>query len=419
MKTPQFLAIEDAVRVKCEVLVSGLAVADRLQALTSQANPKKVHLYDYGVAVPPFTVPDDLILYRPHGFNTKPVIVRVRYNPRSHWLLDARDGTPILINRRDNVVRIVELPMRSPLEDQELAGLPLGSGVQKLGYDLLGVVPSNVCFYFKQGKECRFCELQDTYLHHRPFPRAAKTAEYLGDALAAAAGADPSAVHVQTTPGNLRSYDVTPRLIADMVVRARQQLGSRPLHIAAAVMPPSDLSIINVLKDSGLDEVYFNVEVVRRDLFRAIAPGKADYGYEKFLSAFRHALAVFGEGAVYSNLVYGVQSLPVSLSTTGWKHERENEEMLAAVDALLRLRVLPVFTIYHFTGRNSIGPIPLEASGLLEFTRDYGRAIARSEIRPQHAEGVISFSLGSLPNTTYNDGMALAVCSQKASAHAA
>jgi hypothetical protein len=105
--------------------------------------------------------------------------------------------------------------------------------------------------------------------------------------------------------------------------------------------------------------------------------------------------------------VYGIQSLPPPGTVADWNVEKENIRMLSSMELILDKGVVPTYTVYHTSGRNTTGRIPLSSIGLWEFTREYGKLLWSSGIIDRH-RGAVLFTIGSLPNTTYNDGWILA-----------
>jgi len=120
----------------------------------------------------------------------------------------------------------------------------------------------------------------------------------------------------------------------------------------------------------------------------------------------KYATASFGVGRVYTNLVYGVQSLGVGSDAED--SAAENRLMLDAADRISAEGIVPTFTVYHSSGRNSTGFIKLSAEALYEHTYRYGQIVWNSGVI-DHARQSILFTIGSLPNTTYNDGWVLSL----------
>jgi hypothetical protein len=277
-----------------------------------------------------------------------------------------------------------------------------------LGADVLGVIPSNHCFYFRAGTECRFCEIQQTHRQSVEYRPTAKRRDVITEAVATAFTLEPRLRHFAVTSGNVRDYDYTARMFADLGARTSEVVDRRSLgDQLATLMPPTDLGLIDAIRRSGFNKIYFPLEVFRRDLFKVMCPGKDEYGYDRMLDALAMAVEVFGKGNAYTNFIYGVQSLDAPVGGRGFDAERENEVALEATADLLDRGVIPAFTIYHYGGANVIGELPLSSRSTLEFFREWGRMVASSGLVPPERDAVL-FGPRSLSNTLFNDAFLLA-----------
>jgi len=178
-------------------------------------------------------------------------------------------------------------------------------------------------------------------------------------------------------------------------------------NILATLMPPEDIYIIDKIKESGFNKIYFPLEVYDKHLFSIICPGKLEYGYDKIINALQYAVDVFGAGNVYTNFVYGIQSLDSSLDPNSHDPLMENEVSLNAVDSMLNLKIIPAFTIYHYSGYNKIGEIKLNSEELHKFFISWGEKVLKSNLINEGNKSVI-FSQMTLSNTMYNDGFLIA-----------
>jgi hypothetical protein len=278
-----------------------------------------------------------------------------------------------------------------------------------LGSDLLGVVPSNYCFYFAKDLQCRFCEIVDSFTTEVEYERAVKRPAEIVDGLAAAVAYEPAIRHLAVTSGNLRSYDDTCRMYVELGRGFRALVECGRLHDRlATLMPPDTHSLIDDLVDVGYNKIYFPLEVWPRRLFEAVCPGKAAYGYDRILAALDRALAVAGRGNVYTNFIYGIQSLDLGMQSSSYNAERENQVALEAVECLLDRGVIPAFTVYHHGGFAPIGPVALCPEAMEAFFVRWGDLVQASGlVKPGHKS--VIFGQQSLSNTMYNDGFALAV----------
>jgi hypothetical protein len=206
--------------------------------------------------------------------------------------------------------------------------------------------------------------------------------------------------------GQLAGYDQTTKMYVRLIGAVRSRSATKHLDTTIACMPPDTLGLIDDLCAAGLNQIFFNVESYDEKALLKLAPAKAKVGIPKMVAAMKYATASFGVGRVYTNLVYGVQSLGVGSDAED--SAAENRLMLDAADRISAEGIVPTFTVYHSSGRNSTGFIKLSAEALYEHTYRYGQIVWNSGVI-DHARQSILFTIGSLPNTTYNDGWVLSL----------
>ncbi|HEY0700677.1 MAG TPA: radical SAM protein [Micromonospora sp.] len=403
-----------AVRLKCELLADGVQVEGSIG--TERINLTRRHLYDYAVTPAATEVPYEIVLDRLAGFGNAPVVARVRYNSNAGWVLRSRDGMNELYHADRDEHRPVEVPRVTDFRGHRILGRDLSTVVQRLGVDLIGVVPTNYCAYYSSNEKCAFCEIVETFQDQATKPgHYRKSHNLIVAASELAAAIDPTITCTTYNGGQLADYDATVRMYCRLITALRQRQATAGLNATVACMPPNTLSLIDELHDSGLNQVYFNVETTRADLLPIMAPAKYRFGLDQMYAAMTYALRSFGPGRVYTNLVYGIQSLTTTTAGSQWQASKENERALTSVTELLGRSVVPTYTVYHTSGRNLTGRIPLSADGLFEFTETYGDLVWQSNLIDR-ARGAVLFTIGSLPNTTYNDGWLLAELKARAAA---
>lgn len=348
-----------------------------------------------------FTIPQEVVLYRGDDMDlAEALAAQVRYNARSPWRLTIRGDQAVLTNR-DRELKVGFFPYPSLYDIRMASGLELWRLVQHIGPDLVGLVPSNYCALFSTKEHCRFCEIMPAYQHTRTYPRSIKPVAEQQESLTLAMAAPETRFAVVTT-GNL---DLENHRSVENLISVFSGV-RKPDHVRtwAFFMPPrGDFSVLDQLRQAGVDCVGFNLEVWREDLYPVMVPGKARYlGRDGFLAALEYAVGVFGAGNVFTNLPYGIQSLDHRLDPASFDPDRENEICSESLRQLLDIGVLATFTIYHTTGDNQIGPIKLDLDRMLDFLQEHGRLIWRSGIVPPDRNAII-FGLGSIANHFYNE----------------
>lgn len=403
MTATDFRNLRSYLRVKAQLLAHGCSVAPGFQ-VEEECHRKTVHLYVHTAAKVSPGLPEDLVL----GEGSTEVRARVRYNPASLLRL-SRDEAGYTLHDADGHDWRVRVPPRPGFWGKQSRGTSLGSLFSMLGPDLLGVAPSNYCFYFARDLQCRFCEIVDSFRTEVEHARAVKHAAEIVEGVAAAVAHEPAIRHLAVTSGNLRSYDETCRMYIDLGRGFSELIERGCLHDRlATLMPPDTHALIDELVNVGYNKIYFPLEVWPRRLFELICPGKATYGYDRILTALDQALAAAGRGNVYTNLVYGIQSLDSNMQGSCYDPERENQIALEAVECLLARGIIPAFTVYHHGGFAPIGPITLCSEAMERFFVRWGELVHASGL-VQPGRGSVIFGQQSLSNTIYNDGFALAV----------
>lgn len=375
--------------LKVKMLVDGCAVSDGFIAPTG-IYLKQVHLYKHSTEHHSH-IPDDVMVH----CGDESVIVRLRNNSSSSVVLMQKGEQYYIVDRSTSDTFPISFIESSLALDSSIEKFKVGEVCSILGADLIGVIPSNYCFYFSNGEECKFCEIWQTYQSDLKNQKAVKTKYHITQSIENILIANPNIQHLAITTGNIKTYDYTARMFCDLGKELQNITNYVNLkHKLATLMPPNDLSIIDQLFSSGFNKIYFPLEVFERELFKKICPGKDKYGYDKLLDALKYATNIFGVGNVYTNLVYGIQS--------DKGIEFENEACYRAIDELITMSVIPVFTIYHYGGYNEIGPIKLQHEFANEFFLKLGQRIRDSKLCAG-LESVI-FSKYSLSNTAYNEG---------------
>ncbi|VHO04727.1 radical SAM protein [Candidatus Rhabdochlamydia sp. T3358] len=392
-------------QIKADLIAKGISVKNRI-AEGSAFNTKQIHLYQHHVATHSSPIPEDIILYPENEVIPKTVISKLRFNPDSEWYLDYEKGYKL---RNDKKREEYSVTPTSPtnFDNQFIQNSPLSSIVQKLGIDVAGVIISNYCFYFKTKKECRFCEIYQTHKSHKTFTKATKPTKEIIDGLELAFQLDSNLKYILLNSGNIISYDQTVLEFIKIAQGIKELKENRNIDLIGILMPPENFSLMDEMKQAGFDKVYFDIEVFDPSLFQIIAPGKAEYGYKRMLSALEYAREIFGKGSSYSSFIYGLQSLPMDLNTSTWDPQIENQKALEAVDGLLDRGIVPLYCVYHYSGHNQIGPLILDAEALFEFSVQYGEKVYTSGVIPRSRDSVV-YSSTSVTNTLLNDGYNLA-----------
>jgi hypothetical protein len=403
--------LEQNIFLKAKLIAKGCNIEASV-VFPADVQKKKIHLYAHSKFSTNVDIPDDIIIWDGHNA----CIARIRYNPDSELKIICQNKKYFLQDTQQNTCVSIRFVSHFLSGDLSLKDTPSGdvkSICSFLGMDLLGITPSNHCFYYKKEEECKFCEIWQTYKEKVEYAKAIKSPEIIAEAVNMVLEMENVIKHVALTSGNVKNYDFTSEFLCQIGEAIQKIPNFHQLQdILCTLMPPDNFELIRKMKKAGFNKIYFPLEVFNKSLFKVICPGKDSYGYEKIIDALEFAVDVFGVGNVYTNFVYGIQSLNESLDCESYHPIIENEKSLFAVDEILNRKIVPVFTIYHYGGFNKIGDIRLSSEHMFDFFKILGEKIFYSNVIQKNKETIIFDSL-SLSNTLYNETYMLSVIRYK------
>jgi hypothetical protein len=126
--------------------------------------------------------------------------------------------------------------------------------------------------------------------------------------------------------------------IAAAATAIKERWPSLPVY--AMIAPPRDLSYVDLLADSGVDELGINVELFSDDAAAMYVPGKHRLGLDYFLTCLSRAVARFASARGGVNGVGTIRSITV----VGLEPEQET---LRGVDLLASIGVMPILTPFR------------------------------------------------------------------------
>ncbi|MSR74751.1 MAG: radical SAM protein [Planctomycetes bacterium] len=313
----------------------------------------------------------------PRGFRR--VVVSVRLNPMSPWLVDAcEDGSVMLRCGTEDVAGVSFAPQPAYYGEVLPDGTPITEVAPSIewGY-LLYLTVFRMCQYFGQEEECQFCDINRNFKQQREDGRAYHAIKPIDRLLAAldrvvASGATPGAY-------TLTGGSVTTKLDgldeASFYVRYAEAIEARFPGRWLGKMVVQALPRADVLRirRSGIRIYHPNYEVWDPALFEVLCPGKARYvGRSTWMARILDAAEVFTPAGVIPNFVAGIEMA----KPHGFRTEEEAWKSTAeGLDYFMRHGVMPRFTTWcpeplSVLGREN-GPASLRYHvGLLRVWRD-------------------------------------------------
>lgn len=246
----------------------------------------------------------------PDGITCKVVYDFIRHHT-SPYELQAHDGQFWLAHDGDPLLPVTFEKRPQWLSRRLEDGRQMSSIFVLASPDRLLGFPIRYCAFYQPEDICRFCCLNpvgkniakgDGY-HDVIMSEAAAATCF------AAAREEMSIRHITLTGGALRDQ----RKEAEIFARVSRELArvrdERQPDVAVQVMATAlDEEGQDRLKDAGVDEVCFNMEVWEEHLWPEIVPGKNRHiGRANWMQRLAAAVDVFGRGRVFCQFVVGVE----------------------------------------------------------------------------------------------------------------
>lgn len=107
--------------------------------------------------------------------------------------------------------------------------------------------------------------------------------------------------------------------------------GKTQKKISIMTTPPNENRTIKKLKEYGVNEVIYNIEIFDRNLAKKFMPGKGSISLTRYTQALKKSIAIFGKGNVRSMLILGLES---------------RESFLNGIEYLSDLGVYPTISLF-------------------------------------------------------------------------
>ncbi len=307
------LTRRDAIKLKCDILVNGIRVADLRKDLQRDQGWDEARAQAF--------LPAEMRL--PHE-----VYCQVREHSEANFRLRIVDGELVIQDRANALVckcTFVSLPefAHSVAADGTLfQNIVVYNGTCNLNFTW-----NYYCDYFRTKQECRFCNLtpaQDFYPDEN-ISNARKTADQIGDVIEVARAAHPNPKSIMTrgTPHDKHGHGGTIQMLDMLSARFPYTNDRERTKVLMTVTPTKNIADVKLLYDAGLHSVSFNFEVFDRGYWKAIVPGKDSYiGRDLWEASLVEAVKHFGPGRVFSALIAGLEPRKTLLEGVHWCCDR-------------------------------------------------------------------------------------------------
>lgn len=237
--------------------------------------------------------------YNTNSCQLSPFCVETAQEPDGGYILTCYDAVILEVQ-----VRSVDVS-----GEKRTCGGILYHDITYLSSDRLRVYQRLGCFFKDCGTGCQFCDLPDD---HRPL-----ALEDIYQAIDEYRN-HPKVRHYLIGGGSNASDDNFER--AAQIARYIRDTTGKPIYLMS--LPPNDLSVLPYLKESGVTQVAFNLELFDRDLALQYMPGKGSIPFTVYDRAFQAAVEIWGKaGDVRTIFVVGLEPMRSLLSGIAYAAE--------------------------------------------------------------------------------------------------
>ena len=205
--------------------------------------------------------------------------------------------------RGDEYVGPVAIPPQPKIYEMSTADDVPYWKIALLHLDSIASTVVQKCIYWGTHEQCRFCGIELTR-GAQTIP--VKTPAQLAEVCTAARDLD-GAVDATLTTGSINRRDRGALYISKCAAAIKEACG---LPVQVQFEPPDDLSVLQHVRDAGVDAVGIHLETFDPEVLAEVAPGKAQCGVEGYFRTWERAVEVFGRGAVSTYVILGMGERP-------------------------------------------------------------------------------------------------------------
>ncbi len=283
-----------------------------------------------------------------------------------------------------------------------VSGRPVKRWVSACGYDEMNIWPWHDCAI---SRHCTFCGINavqrqagyDADLLHAMDLRREPVADdlwlsvreqMLGEiteavALAISDECYRDHIHLIIISGNLADHqlDAQARIYAEIAKAITQRHSGRFAEgVVAVTAPPSDLGLLRLMRNCGIEVGVFNLEAFTPAAFAHHCPGKNRIGRDHYLSTLEAGVEVFGWGRSWCNFVLGLESA---------------SDLLSGCEELASRGITPGANVLHRDHGASAKLDPPDMETVVNFYRELAVIYRHHKQRPYYCQLALRTSLSN------------------------
>lgn len=251
--------------------------------------------------------------------------MKCRYSPGSSIELRWKDGKlEIYQNNNKSKLKVNFIKEYDILQQKIDDEFLVGDYVDVVGIDRISLLLFEGCYNWICGKQCKFCDLHPKkvsdkvckptlnnlykYNNVDEWWNSQKDLFFQNTNLALDKLLKNTMLkhkHLFIMAGNLTDSKTVWKFLIEFIENLTRQFDLQDFDTIANVCPHDSIESLKKLKELGIKQVQYNLEIANKDLFTSTCPGKINY--EEFVNKLYEAVNIFGKGNVRSNFVLGLQ----------------------------------------------------------------------------------------------------------------
>lgn len=340
------MTLDDAVKLKTELLILGLTISDDAMQTVGEGGLEKVFwVFEMTPSTHKGTgdgtrpLPNDMLL--PYD-----LYADVRYNPESPFKVH-RSGETIILLKNNSELCEVRWPKRPDFYNKKTrSGESMKKVVSMRGDCGLRVCFDNACNYFSKGEQCKFCNIVPARQRNRDHVVTIKESEDIFDAVKDAVIDNPVCSHLAMTAG--ASKDDGLGNLPQILERLNPLLKEKNFPVVTAITATRNKDETAYLCSTGISSVAFNLEIWDERIFTEICPGKTRrIGRHRWIEALKEARDLLKPARALSSFVVGLEPA---------------ESLLEGIDYLSSEGIFPIMSPFvpmvgtEYEGREAPSP---------------------------------------------------------------
>jgi radical SAM protein (TIGR04043 family) len=182
-------------------------------------------------------------------------------------------------------------------------GYRIGDYIRPHSPNCISGCPKLRCGYYHDKNQCKFCSLA-TYAENNNLIDVLPE-RLIVEMIKEALDFNPN-YEIALSGGTCSTEDKSARYFAN-ICRELTSNREKSFDISIELAPPDKDSYIEELYNAGATALIMNIEIANEDFRKKICPGKSGISLDRYFSAFKKGVALFGRGKISSVLIAGIQ----------------------------------------------------------------------------------------------------------------